>query len=52
MHNKDNLVQLQSLKCILRKEHLNSDGHHFHQYQLNEQSPVTLIHGTQKDHDI
>jgi hypothetical protein len=32
----------------LWKESLNSDGQQFHQYQLNEQSPLTLIHWTQK----
>jgi hypothetical protein len=31
---------------------LNSDGQQFHQYQQNEQSPLSLTHWTQKDHDI
>ena len=29
---------------LLRKESLNSDGHQFHQYQQNEQSPLILTH--------
>ena len=35
-------------------EGLNSDGHQFHQYQPNEQSPLILTELTEhkKDHDI
>jgi hypothetical protein len=36
----------------LWKESLNSDGLQFHQYQQNEQSPLTSNNGIQKDHDI
>jgi len=37
----------------LWKESLNSDGQQFHQYQQNEQSPLTLTHWTQKrEHNI
>ena len=32
----------------VRKESLNSDGQQFHQYQQNEQSPVTSNHLTLK----
>ena len=33
------------VKYNLRKEKINSDGHHqFHQYQQNKQSPLTLTH--------
>ena len=35
----------------LWKESLNSDGHRFHQYQKNEQSPLILAEH-KKDHDI
>jgi len=31
------------------KESLNNDGHQFHQYQENEQSPVILIYWTHKN---
>ena len=31
-----------------QKESLISDGHQFHQYQQNEQSPLSLAHWTQK----
>jgi len=27
---------------VLRKKSLNSDGHQFHKYQQNKQSPITL----------
>jgi hypothetical protein len=39
---------------LLWKESLNSDGHQFHQYQLNEQSPLVLTELTEhkKGHDI
>jgi len=30
----------------LSKESLNSDGQQFHQYQQNEQSPLTSTHRT------
>ena len=32
----------------LWQESLNTDGQQFHQYQQNEQSPLTLTHLTQK----
>ena len=35
-------------KQLLWKESLDSDGQQFHQYQQNEQSPITLTHWTQK----
>jgi hypothetical protein len=39
---------------ITRKESLNTDGHQFHQYQQNKQSPLILTELTEhkKDHDI
>ena len=38
-----------------KKESLNSDGHQFHQYQQNEQSPLILTdlnEHPKKTHDI
>ena len=37
---------------MLWKESLGNDGHQFHQYQQNEQSPLTLNSLIQKDHAI
>jgi hypothetical protein len=33
------------------KESLNSDDEPFQQYQKHQQQPLTLNHGTQKDHE-
>ena len=41
---------MQMSKTLLRhtwKENLNSDGHQFHQYQQNEQSPLILTELTE-----
>jgi hypothetical protein len=35
---------------FFKKQCLNSNGHQFHQYQQNEQSPLNLTE--HKDHDI
>ena len=36
-----------SQTCTLWKESLNSDGHQFHQYQQNKQSPLILTELTE-----
>ena len=35
------------LAILIKKESLNSDGHQFHQYQQNEQSPLILTELTE-----
>jgi len=43
---KGGLVKL--VLWVFWKEIIYSDGHQFHQYQQNEQSPLILTHWTQK----
>jgi hypothetical protein len=37
--------------AIIKKKSLNTDGKQFHQYQQNNQSPLTKSHWTQKGND-
>jgi len=37
---------------VYEKKFIKRDGQLFHQYQQKEQSPLSLTHWTQKDHDI